>query len=547
LISSKLAKLTTLAVVASAQAPTAPLVSIAALKADTAYLASDLLGGRLPGTPGGDAAVSYMIRRMKEAGLEPGYRGHWTQDVPLVTLTPDAETSLTITGAGAGVALSLRQSSDAILWTKTPVAQLTVPPSQMVFVGYGINAPERGWNDYAGVEMCGKIAVILVNDPDWQSTTDVGPFGGKRLTYYGRYTYKYEEAARQGAAGALIIHDTAAAGYPFQVLVNTNAGAKIDIDLPSVAKEHAALEGWLSTDAAQRVFKFSGKDLSELTRAAQRPGFQAVSLGLSASITIHNKISRSTSRNVVGMIRGSSRPTEAFIYSAHWDHLGPCGNSSHARSICNGAVDNATGSAGLLALAQAFHDSSRRPRRSVLFLSLTGEEQGLLGSAYYVKSPAIPIDLTAGGLNIDVMNVFGPTRDVMIMHPGMTTLEPIFIAAALRQGRSVSPEMMPNQGLFYRSDQLTFARAGVPFLFASSGMDRGLEPPPSQGLAAYFQIVYHTAQDVYDPNWNWEGAVQDLQLYYDVGRTIADGAAWPTWSPNAEFHRAGKIAPRAAQ
>lgn len=540
LISSLLAKLIPFAVIAPTLAPAAPAISVAALKADTSYLASDALGGRLPGTPGGDAAVSYIIRRMKQAGLEPGYRGQWTQPVPLVTLTPDAETRLTVTGPG--VAASLRQSSDAILWTKMPVSRLAIPPSQMIFVGYGIDAPERGWNDYAGVDMRGKIAVILVNDPDWQSSSDVGPFGGRRLTYYGRYTYKFEEAARQGAAGALIIHDTAAAGYPFQVLVNTNSGAKIDIDVPSVAKEHAPLEGWLSSDAAERVLSLSGKNLTELTRAAQRPGFRAIPLSLSASITIHNRIERSTSRNVVGMVRGSSRPNEAFVYSAHWDHLGPCGNSSQPSAICNGAVDNATGSAGLLALAQAFHDSGRRPRRSVLFLSLTGEEQGLLGSAYYVKAPAIPIARTTGGLNIDVMNVFGPTRDVMIMHPGMTSLETIFSAAAQRQGRSLSPEMMPNQGLYYRSDQLSFARTGVPFLFASSGLDRGPGSSPSQGLVAYFQKVYHTARDVYDPNWNWQGAVEDLQVYYDVGRTVADSDSWPTWSPDAEFHRAGKVA-----
>lgn len=513
-----------------------PTIDADSLRQDTKYLSSDELDGRLPGTAGDDKAVAYMIKRMDQIGLKPGYHGRWTQDVPLVTITPAADTSLQIDGAREP--LHFRQRTEAIIWTKRPQPTVSLSKSELVFVGYGIVAPERGWNDYAGVDAKGKTVIILVNDPDWQSKTTTGLFDGRRLTYYGRYTYKFEEAARQGAAAAFVIHQTEAAGYPFQVLVNTNAGAKVSIDSSASAGEHASVEGWLSTPAAERLFEAAGLSLSELTAAAQKPDFKAVSMKLQASTTLSNTVAHSTSQNVIGTLPGKEHPDEAFLYSAHWDHLGDCAPNAAGHAVCNGAVDNASGSAGLLALAKAFAQQPR-PSRSILFVSLTGEEQGMLGSEYYVRSPALPIAKTTGGINIDVMNVFGPTRDVMVLHPGLTSLEPLFVEAAKSQGRTLSPEMLPEQGLYYRSDQLSFARAGIPMLFASSGFDRGPSVPPTLGLAGYFQHVYHTASDVFDPNWDWSGAVQDLQIYYAVGSSVARSADWPTWAAASEFHRRG--------
>ena len=518
----------------SAFAATPPIITDTDLKHDTQVLSSDAFEGRLPGTPGGDKAVAYMIARMKAVGLQPGNHGQWTQQVPFVTITADPKLTLDVTGGKTP--LSFAQKTDVVLWTKRQLDRVTVAPSDIVFVGYGINAPERGWNDYAGVDVRGKTVVILINDPDWRTPTETGPFDGRRMTYYGRWTYKYEEAARQGAAAAIIIHDTEPAAYPFGVVVNSNGGAKIALDTPDKGMSRAAVEGWITLPAAQRLFAAAGKDLTALSKAAEVKGFTPIPLGVKASTSFTNTIVHSMSQNVVGILPGNKRPGEVVLYTAHWDHLGRCPADATGDDICNGALDNASGSAGLLTLAETFVKAPRTAR-SVLFLSVTGEEQGLLGSEYYAENPIYPVGKTVGGINMDGLNVIGRSRDVVIVGAGKSELEPLFIAVAKTQGRTVSPEDSPEKGYYYRSDHFSMAHVGVPMLDVSSGNDI-IGKPKGYGKAAaddYTANRYHKPGDNYDPKWDWSGAIEDLQAYYLVGRDLADSDAWPNWYPSAEF------------
>ena len=515
-------------------ATAAPVIDVAALKHDTQVLSSDAFEGRKPGTPGGDKAVAYMIERFKAAGLKPGSHGGWTQDVPMVSSTADPALTLTVTGGAAP--LTLAQKTDVVLWTKRQVSRATVANSDIVFAGYGIVAPERGWNDYAGIDVHGKTVVVLVNDPDWQTPTETGTFDGRRMTYYGRWTYKYEEAARQGAAAIIIVHETEPAAYPFEVVVNSNTGAKIALDIPAEAAKRAMVEGWMTQATALRLFAAAGKDLGALTKAAQTPGFRAVPLGLKASTDFANTLVHSKSYNVVGMLPGSKRPDEMVIWTAHWDHFGHCPADATGDDICNGALDNASGSAGLIAVATTL---ARAPRtaRSQLFVSVTAEEQGLLGSDYYAANPVYPLAKTVGGINMDGLNVIGKTRDVVIIGPGKSELEPIFIGVAKAQGRSVSPEPTPEKGAYYRSDHFSLAKRGVPMLDVDSGLDVIGQPAGyGQKMADdYTANRYHKPSDQYDPKWNWDGAVEDLQAYVEVGTILGNSSDWPNWYKTAEF------------
>jgi len=515
-------------------ATAAPVIDVAALKHDTQVLSSDAFEGRKPGTPGGDKAVAYMIERFKAAGLKPGSHGGWTQDVPMVSSTADPALTLTVTGGAAP--LTLAQKTDVVLWTKRQVSRATVANSDIVFAGYGIVAPERGWNDYAGIDVHGKTVVVLVNDPDWQTPTETGTFDGRRMTYYGRWTYKYEEAARQGAAAIIIVHETEPAAYPFEVVINSNTGAKIALDIPAEAAKRAMVEGWMTQAAALRLFAAAGKDLGALTKAAQTSGFRAVPLGLKASTDFANTLVHSKSYNVVGMLPGSKRPDEMVIWTAHWDHFGHCPADATGDDICNGALDNASGSAGLIAVATTL---ARAPRtaRSQLFVSVTAEEQGLLGSDYYAANPVYPLAKTVGGINMDGLNVIGKTRDVVIIGPGKSELEPIFIGVAKAQGRSVSPEPTPEKGAYYRSDHFSLAKRGVPMLDVDSGLDVIGQPAGyGQKMADdYTANRYHKPSDQYDPKWNWDGAVEDLQAYVEVGTILGNSSDWPNWYKTAEF------------
>jgi Zn-dependent M28 family amino/carboxypeptidase len=510
-----------------------PPISLATLTTATQILSSDEYEGRAPTTRGEEKTVAYIARRFEKAGLQPGNKGSWFQNVPLVEslATP---TALTISGGGAAMTFSHRSDFVANSYQVQPRVDLS--DSEMVFVGYGINAPERGWNDYAGIDVKGKTVVILVNDPDWQESGLEGRFNGKAMTYYGRWTYKYEEAARQGAAAAFIVHDPEPAAYGWNVVQSSWTGPQYNMDEPGGHRDQSKVVGWLTNEAARRILTASGQDLTALSAAARRPGFKGVPLRTRASLGLTNQIRKQASKNVIGVLPGSKRPNEYVIYTAHWDHLGRCDADASGDDICNGALDNATGTAGLIALAEA-HAKRGNPERSLVFLAVTAEESGLLGSRYYAENPVYPLASTAGGVNMDGLNVMGNTRDFVVIGKGKSQLETYMKRATDRYGLTVKNEPSPQAGYYYRSDHFSLARQGVPMLYAEGGEDL-----VAGGLAAgraaaedYRTKRYHQPSDEYDPRWDWSGAIRDLQIYWLIGRELADSADWPNWNPGDEF------------
>ncbi len=521
-----------------------PAISIDTLKSVTETLSSDAYEGRAPGTAGEEKSIALIAQKMAAAGLKPGNKGSWFQDVPIVEITADPAMKLSITGATAPINFAYK--TDFVAGSYRQAEQVEIKDSEMVFVGYGINAPERGWNDYAGVDVKGKTVIILINDPDYETKGLAGPFGGRAMTYYGRWTYKYEEAARQGAAAALIVHDTFPAAYPFDVVVSSWTGPQVHIDTADKGMRETAANGWVTNGAAQQLMVAAGRDLDALTRAAKAKGFRAVPLGLKANLTFSNTIRRQNSRNVVGILPGKTRPDETILYSAHWDHLGIC-EPVKRDNICNGALDNATGTAGLLALAEA-HGKAGPAARSLVFLAVTAEESGLLGSKYYAENPLYPLAKTVGGINMDGLNVIGRTHDVVVVGAGKSEMEGQLKRLAAAQKRRIVPEPTPEKGFFYRSDHFSLAKLGVPMIYFDSGDDLVVGGTAAGRAAAedYTTNRYHKPQDEYDPDWKWDGAVEDLQLNYRIGRELATGAAWPNWYPMAEF-RAVRDKSRAAK
>lgn len=524
--------------------PSQPLISVTTLKDVTRTLSDDSFEGRAPATSAEEKTVTYIAERFAKAGLQSGGPDDgWYQQVPLVELTTNPS-SLNFTGGKTPLILAYR--TDMMIGTYQARPRTEVKDSETVFVGYGINAPERGWNDYAGVDVKGKTVIILVNDPDWRMRTLDGPFEGRAMTYYGRWTYKFEEAARQGAAAAIIIHDTEPAAYPFGVVVSSWIGPQLEFDEPGEHMDQSKAVGWITNDAAHRMFAAAGKDYDALIATAGKKGFRAVPLGLKASITLNNSIRRQSSRNVIGLLPGTERPNEFVVYSAHWDHLGRC-EPVNGDNICNGAVDNASGIGGLIALAEAFRKQGA-PKRSILFIALTAEESGTLGSEYYAAHPTVPLRDIVGGINMDSLNVNGATRDIVLVGGGKSELEQYLARAASVQGRVIKPEPMPEKGYYFRSDHFSFAKLGVPMIYANPGEDLiigGIE----RGRAMaddYTAHRYHKPQDEYDPAWDWSGAVQDLELNYAIGRELADSDAWPNWYPSSEF-RAVRDQSRAAK
>jgi Zn-dependent M28 family amino/carboxypeptidase len=528
----------------SVQAQTAPQISVDTLKEVTKTLSSDAFEGRAPATPAEDKTVAYMIERFKAAGLQPGNHGSWVQDVPLVQITASNVTPLTFTGGKTPIALAYRK--DTVLGTYQVVPHVSVKDSEVVFVGYGINAPERGWNDYAGVDVKGKTVVILVNDPDWQTMTLDGPFGGRAMTYYGRWTYKFEEAARQGAAAAIIVHDTEPAAYPWGVVESSWTGPQLEQDTPGDHMDQSKAIGWIQQDSAKALFASAGKDYAALIEAAKHKGFKAVPLGVKASVGWDNAIRRQASKNVIGILPGTAKPDEIVLYSAHWDHLGHCAPVK-GDGICNGALDNASGSAALVALAEA-HVKAGPAKRSLVFLSVTAEESGLLGSKFYAENPVYPLAKTVGGVNMDGVNIIGPAKDFVLVGVGKSELEDLVKPFVAAQGRVIVPEPSPEKGGYYRSDHFSFAKLGVPMLYGESGEDlvKGGKAAGHAASEDYTTNRYHKPQDEYDANWDWSGGIQDLTIYYGLGRQLAEGSAWPNWYPTAEF-RAVRDKSRAGQ
>ena len=502
-------------------------------------LSSDKFEGRAPASKGEELTTTFIREKFKELGLQPGNPdGTYFQSVPMVGITADPAMQLTFTGSDSGQKLTLRYRDDFMAWTKREQPEVGIN-ADMVFVGYGVVAPEYHWDDYKGVDLRGKVLVMLINDPqvpDPKDPAKLDPtmFKGKAMTYYGRWTYKFEMAAQKGAAGCLLVHQTGPAGYPWEVVRDSNGGEQFSLVSADKGMSRAAVEGWMTHDQAKALFAMTGKDLAALEKAAVDRNFRPVPLSAKAAVTLHNKIRTIDSKNVVAKLPGGDPKLrqEHVIYTAHWDHLGvgPAG-------IFHGAADNASGVAGLLEIARAFTKVQPPPRRSILFLAVTGEEKGLLGSQYYAEHPLYSLTRTAADINMDVLNTFGRTRDITVIGLGMSTLDDYVKTVATEQGRVVRPDAEPEKGFYFRSDHFSFAKVGVPALDAEGGIDY-LGKPAGWGLKMREKFTkenYHKPSDTITPDWHLSGAVQDLQLLFEVGYRVGDADRFPTWSPGSEF------------
>jgi Zn-dependent M28 family amino/carboxypeptidase len=512
-------------------------------------LASDEFEGRAPGSLGEEKTVQYLEAQFKRLGLKPGNGDSYFQTVPMVETTADESTALKLDVKGQ--TRELKFGSDMVVGTRTGKPEVTIDASDLVFVGYGVNAPEQKWNDYAGVDVKGKTVVMFVNDPGFHSQ-DAKLFEGKRMTYYGRWTYKFEEAARQGAAAALIIHDSEGASYGWDVVQNSWSGAQFDLPAKDDPEPRLPVQGWITGDAARKLLADLGQDLDALYKAAGKPGFKAIPLQAKASIDLKSTISEKSSRNVIARLDGAKRPDEAIVYMAHWDHLGnhadKGGHEGHgadakapaADTIYNGAIDNATGVAGILEIAEAFTKQTPPPDRSLLFVAVTLEESGLLGSKYYVAHPTVPLNKTVAVINLDAMPVIGKARDMTVIGYGSSELEDLLKTVAGAQGRSLHAEATPEDGFYFRSDHFNFAKAGVPALYAKGGDDL-IDGGTAAGQKAntdYRDQRYHKPADQFDPGWKMDGVIQDLDALYGVGKTLAGNEQWPNWYEGNAFRAA---------
>jgi Zn-dependent M28 family amino/carboxypeptidase len=519
------------------QAPAAHVFSAAISEADYAQhlktLASDEFEGRAPGSRGERLTTAYLSEHFARIGLTPGNQGEWFQAVPMVEITRPEESSLLLRQGDEEVTLAA--NTEVVLGSTRPVERIGIDDSALVFVGYGIVAPEYGWNDYEGLDVTGKTVVILVNDPGF-ATQDAELFRGNTMTYYGRWTYKYEEAARQGAAAALIIHETEAASYPWEVVYNSWTGPQFDLPDGDNAPPRLDVQGWISGEAAAALFARAGLDLAAQMEQAKTREFRAVDLDTTASASIGQRVRTASSNNVIGVLPGSEAPDETVLFMAHWDHLGRVFGRPGSEGIFNGAIDNATGVAALLELAEAFA-AGERPRRSLVFAAVTLEESGLLGSRWYAENPLYPLETTAAVINMDAMTVVGPTRDVVVVGYGNSELEDYLKEAAEAQNRIVVQEEHPERGYYYRSDHFNFAKAGVPALYAKGGTDH-VEKGQAYGQAIqtdYNQNRYHKPADEFDPEWDMRGVIQDIELLKTVAGRIANESRWPNWYEGTEF------------
>jgi Zn-dependent M28 family amino/carboxypeptidase len=512
-----------------------PELSEQTMKDVTKELSLDSYEGRAPGSAGEEKTVAYLIDRFKKAGLEPGNNGSWTQDVPLVEITAKNVSALSIADK-SGKAMSFAYGSEFVVGSYREAPKTKIDQSEMVFVGHGIVAPEKGWNDYDGLDVKGKTVVVMVNDPDFDAPDLTGEFGGKAMTYYGRWTYKYEEAARQGAAAVLIIHDDAPAAYGWNVVNSSWTGTQFLAQSKDAGASQTAANGWIQKEVAKEIFTAAGQDLGKQMAAAKKKGFKAVPLGLTASLSFDNDIARKASKNVVGVMKGTKKPEEYVLYTAHWDHLGRCTAAADGDDICNGAVDNATGTAALVALAEGFKKAGA-PDRSVVFLAVTAEESGLLGSKYYAENPIYPLSQTVGGVNMDAFSMAGPAKNLTVIGKGKSQLDDYLNAAAKAEGRTPEMEPTPEKGFYYRSDHFSFAKLGVPMVYFEGGDDlvTGGKDAAKAAAEDYEKNRYHAPGDEYDEAWDWSGVMADLRLYYRVGRMLAMTDAWPNWNDGDEF------------
>jgi Zn-dependent M28 family amino/carboxypeptidase len=501
-----------LAVACTAPKPAAVTIDGDAIKAHIQKLASDEMQGRAPGGKGEELATAYIADFYRSLGLKTSF-----QAIPLVGIT---STSSPMSLAGRGGNRELKIGDDVVAWSKRQQDSIAVN-GELVFAGYGVVAPEFQWNDFKD-SVKDKIIVVLINDPQVE---DHQKFGGKAMTYYGRWTYKFEEAARQGAAGAIIVHETELAGYPWEVVRGSWSGEQFDLVQPDKGASTVALQSWITRDVAAALFKAAGRDFDDLKRKALQQDFKPIPLGITASVDIRNKIRAVESKNVTGVLEGQT--PEYVVYSSHWDHLG-IGEAQNGDNIYNGAVDNAAGTAVMMEIARAFTRSEPKPKRSVVFLSVTAEEQGLLGSRYYSENPVFPLNKTIANINIDGANVYGrDNNEIQVIGSGYTTLEDVLQRVVAEQGRSIVPDREPEKGFYFRSDQFSFAKRGVPALFTES--------TTVEDNREYTANRYHKPSDQYNPSWDMKAAVRDAEALYRVGLEVANTDHWPEWKPGTEF------------
>jgi len=504
-------------------------------------ISADDYEGRGVNTPAETKTVNFIIDQFRSAGLQPGGdlvngKRKWTQDVPLLQSELTGDPLVTVqTPAGS---LRLTQSNEiAVRSPQNGQSQIRIENAPLLFVGYGVSAPERNWDDFKGQDVRGKVIVVLVNDPDFEGGE--GNFGGKAMTYYGRWTYKYEEAARRGAAGVMIVHETAPAAYGWNTVKNSNTNTQFDIVRQNPSASHTPFETWIQRDVAVQLFKNAGLDFDQAKQAAKRRDFRPIDLKSTVSATANAKVSTITSHNVVGLLPGKKYPDETVIYSAHWDHLGVGLPDAKGDKIYNGAVDNATGISALIEQGRAFARGPR-PDRSIVFLAVTAEEKGLLGSEYYATHPLFPLAKTVGVLNTDSLGVWGPAKNFSISGTAKLDLLDDLIAAGKEQGRYFTTDPHPETGGFYRSDHFSFAKQGVPALSFGSGRDlaTGGLARGEELAADYTSKRYHQPADEFNPQWDFSGMAQDANLLHIVGERLANSREWPNWSQDSEFRAA---------
>jgi Zn-dependent M28 family amino/carboxypeptidase len=528
--------------VAAAGPAVSQQVSTQRMSEITRLLASDEFEGRSMGTAGEQRTVAYLIEQFKAAGLEPGGEsGGWTQTVPMIRTKLQAPMSVSVKQGGQTI--PLRFPADIYLSTVRPVEQARIANAPMVFVGYGVTAPERGWDDFKGVDLRGKVAVFLVNDPDFEAAAGepvAGKFGGQTMTYYGRWTYKFEEAARRGAIGALVVHDTAGAGYGWNV-VQSPAGENFNIVLPAGAQQPVLLQGWIQGPVAAGLLKRAGHDFEAVKRQARTAAFRPIELKAAFSADTRVELSRITSHNVIGKLTGSKYPNETVSYGGHWDAYGIGPPDAQGRTIRPGAADDALGLAAMIEVARLFA-SGPRPQRTLVFAAWTGEERGLLGSEYYAQHPLYPHETMVANLTFDTLQWAGPVKDVVLIGRGQSEMERYLDEAARAQGRYVTPENHPERGLFYRADHFSFAKRGVPVLLdmALAGaydMQNGGRAAGERWLDEFTAKCYHQTCDAWSPSWDLRGAAQEGELFYAIGARLANSRDWPQWSAGSEFRQ----------
>ncbi|MEW6506807.1 MAG: M28 family metallopeptidase [Bacteroidota bacterium] len=500
-------------------------------------IASDKFLGRKPATKGEEVTISYLVDEYKKLELLPLNGDSYLQPVPFVEISPEYPKQLLIKGKSGSVVLN--HGNDFVAVTKRIEEKIEVLNSDIVFAGYGIVAPEYNWNDYEGIDVKNKIVIVMVNDPGY-AAADPNLFTGKKMTYYGRWTYKYEEAARQGAAGVLIIHEDGAASYPWGVVQNGRIGPQFVVDDGNKNKSKCKFEGWITLSKAKEIFSLAGLILDDELKAAAQRGFKSKQMGLNTSLVMNNKLKFLTTNNVLGYFPGSERPDEYVFYMAHWDHFGYDSTLTTEDKIYNGAVDNATGVAGILTIARAIKSLPEKPKRSAVFFAITLEEFGLLGSNYYVNHPLVPIEKTVAAINLDGLNIFGPTKNFSVIGLGLSELDNYIREEADKMGKTLMSEMNPEAGSFFRSDHFNFAKTGVPAVYISAGNEHITQPKDYMKNVSdkWVRENYHKVTDNYDPaNWNFEGMMEQLQFVYNVSTRLIDGTTFPNWNENTPYKK----------